>query len=549
MRGFKRTVLFILCFMVVWCMAAPNYIALAAEAEVIWLDKEYELGYEDVLDFRDDFADIDTGLGKPAFSEGLAVVSMEGPSGRKFGFIDKNGNEVVPLKYDVAHSFKEGMAIVKLNEKWGFIDKNGKEVIPPKYDYVYSFNEGLARVKVGDKWGYVDKKGDMVIPPKYEVASDFSEGLAAVREYKGSGEWNYIDKSGNVVLSNQYDWSGNFSNGMAVVYNYEDTGLGYEIEKYGIIDKTGKEIVPIKYDFIHSFSEGLARVELNDKYGVIDTKGNLVVPLKYDYIAPFREDMAMVRLNYKWGFIDKNGNEVIPIRYGDARSFNEGLAIVALGLKYGYIDKTGREVIPIKYEYLCSSFNEGLAAVMFYVESEDEYNFGYIDKEGNIVIPPRYWPGYHFKDGVTVVEKDGKIGIIKNPIAPETQELEEFVTRLYELTLSRKPDQKGLDYWINELFYERKTGADVSENFIFSKEFIEKNISNSDFINIMYRAFFDREPDEGGKRYWLDKLEQGFSRRYVLAGFVNSKEFNELCNVYGIIPGSIKLTPEDTKSN
>lgn len=548
MRGFRRTVLFMLCIMVVWCMARPNYTALAAEAEIIWLDKEYEFGYEDMLDFRDDDIDVTAGLGKPVFSEGLAVVSMEGPSGRKFGFIDKNGNEVVPLKYDIAHPFKEGLAIVKLNEKWGFIDKNGKEVIPPKYDYVYSFSEGLARVKVGDKWGYVDEKGNMVIPSQYEVASDFSEGLAAVRKYKGAGEWNYIDKSGNVVLSNQYDWSGSFSNGMAIVYNYEDTTSGYEVQKYGLIDRTGKEIVPVKYDFIDSFSEGLAGVKLNGKYGFIDTKGNVVVPLKYDYVAPFKEGMALVRINYKWGFIDKNGNEVIPIQYDDAYSFSDGLATVALGLKYGYIDKTGREVIPIKYEYLCSSFSEGLAAVMFYVESEDEYNFGYIDKEGNIVIAPRYWPGNHFKDGITIVEEDGKVGIIKNPIAPGTEELEKFVTRLYELTLSRKPDQKGLDYWTNELFCERKTGADVSENFIFSKEFIEKDISNSDFINIMYRAFFDREPDEGGKKYWLNKLDEGYSRRYVLAGFINSKEFNELCNVYGIKPGSIELIPKDINS-
>lgn len=121
-------------------------------------------------------------------------------------------------------------------------------------------------------------------------------------------------------------------------------------------------------------------------------------------------------------------------------------------------------------------------------------------------------------------------------------DLEGFVTRLYELTLNRKADAGGLEYWIGELQSGRKTGADVSENFIFSNEFTEKNVSDSDFLDIMYRAFFDREPDDGGKTHWLDKLNEGYNRKYILANFVNSEEFNGICSTYGIKPGAIKLS-------
>lgn len=42
MTRFRRAVLFMLCLMIVWCMSIPNYTALAAEEEVIWLDEGYE---------------------------------------------------------------------------------------------------------------------------------------------------------------------------------------------------------------------------------------------------------------------------------------------------------------------------------------------------------------------------------------------------------------------------------------------------------------------------------------------------------------------------
>jgi hypothetical protein len=126
------------------------------------------------------------------FSEGLATVELN----KKCGFIDKTGKEVVPLKYDVASHFSEGLARVKLNRKWGFIDKTGKEVIPLKYDFAIGFSEGLAEVILNGKRGFIDKTGKEVVPSKYDVASDFSEGQASVK--LGNEEF-CIDKSGKRI--------------------------------------------------------------------------------------------------------------------------------------------------------------------------------------------------------------------------------------------------------------------------------------------------------------------------------------------------------------
>ncbi|MBM3702544.1 MAG: DUF4214 domain-containing protein [Actinobacteria bacterium] len=123
-----------------------------------------------------------------------------------------------------------------------------------------------------------------------------------------------------------------------------------------------------------------------------------------------------------------------------------------------------------------------------------------------------------------------------------------FVTRMYQQTLNRQPDPQGLASWVNGLKSGELSGANVARNFIFSQEFTNKNLSNEQFLNVMYKAFFNRAPDPGGYNGWLAKLESGKSREYVLARFVNSQEFNNLCQEYEINLGSLKVSTASTST-
>lgn len=125
-----------------------------------------------------------------------------------------------------------------------------------------------------------------------------------------------------------------------------------------------------------------------------------------------------------------------------------------------------------------------------------------------------------------------------------------FVTRFYQLCLGRTPDSEGLNYWVNGLLNKTYTGADVAYYFITSPEFTNMNAGDEEFINVMYKAFFNRGPDSSGKAYWLDRLVSGDSRLFVLSSFVNSPEFNTICSNYGINRGTIILTkPADIYPN
>ncbi len=100
--------------------------------------------------------------------------------------------------------------------------------------------------------------------------------------------------------------------------------------------------------------------------------------------------------------------------------------------------------------------------------------------------------------------------------ADSKSSVSEFVTRFYNLCLDRQPDAAGLNTWVNNLLARKITGAQVAEGFIFSAEFTAKNTDNEEFLTILYRAFFNREPDGGGFDKWLSLLNAGNSQAVCL---------------------------------
>jgi len=109
-----------------------------------------------------------------------------------------------------------------------------------------------------------------------------------------------------------------------------------------------------------------------------------------------------------------------------------------------------------------------------------------------------------------------------------------FVSRMYTKALNRPYDVAGLNDWTNRYLTGTAKVSDIAFGFIFSPEFVGKNLSNSDYVDTLYRTFFNREPDEGGKADWMNKLANGMPREEVLNGFVGSQECINLVATFGI---------------
>lgn len=120
--------------------------------------------------------------------------------------------------------------------------------------------------------------------------------------------------------------------------------------------------------------------------------------------------------------------------------------------------------------------------------------------------------------------------------AQSSPQIKAFVTRFYQQCLGREPDSAGLDKWASALVSGSKTGEDIAKGFIFSQEFISRNLGDQEFVTVLYRAFFNREPDLYGFSMWVSRLNSGMSRESVVDGFLKSSEFASLCSHYGIIP-------------
>lgn len=268
------------------------------------------------------------------FSEGLACVYKrysDRYGDAYWGFIDKKGTVIIPLVYDLAYSFKEGLAYVKAKGGYyGFIDKKGKIIIPLEYFGEGIFSEGLTALTKNGKAGYFDTKGNIILPFIYEDANAFKDGKAVVKQ---NGERFFIDRSGNRI---------------GIVYDsYEPAVDGLiKVKKgnlYGFIDLNGKEIIPLIYPYA-SLSGGFILVFMDHKAGIIDKTGKVIIPLIYEDGNWFYEGLVAMRKGKLWGFIDEKGNTAIEFKYTYVKPFKDGIAEVSLNGEIFKINKSGEKV-------------------------------------------------------------------------------------------------------------------------------------------------------------------------------------------------------------
>jgi hypothetical protein len=102
-------------------------------------------------------------------------------------------------RYDHIGSYCEGRAKVYQDGLVGYIDTDGKVVIPIAWEDASDFSEGLAYVADAESgmYGFIDKDGRVVVPFVWFGARPFKNGRAEVADEDFN--WYYIDKEGNIL--------------------------------------------------------------------------------------------------------------------------------------------------------------------------------------------------------------------------------------------------------------------------------------------------------------------------------------------------------------
>ena len=241
------------------------------------------------------------------------------------GFVDENGQIVVPCKYALVGDYVQGRAIFKNTwGKYGFLDEKGQEVIHAQYRFLSNYDEsGHAAAIQDEHFGFIDKWGKIVVPFQYDQVYSLQNGVASVSK---KGKVGYINMSNKVLIPFTFDEGYQSVDGLALV----------RMEKYwGYINEKGKVKIPWQFKQAQPFSEGRAWVALDAKYGMIDEKGNYQTSFKYDAVQPFEDGYSKFELGGKWGLIGINRNIVIPPLCDKISSVYDNKVVVSLFSK-GY---------------------------------------------------------------------------------------------------------------------------------------------------------------------------------------------------------------------
>ena len=129
----------------------------------------------------------------------------------------------------------------------------------------------------------------------------------------------------------------------------------------------------------------------------------------------------------------------------------------------------------------------------------------------------------------------------------DTDQIEAFVTRCYQLTLDRDAEQDELKDWSEALMSGTTAAANLIDSLFKSDEFKNRKLSNEDKVEILYQAMFCREADAEGKAGWVKAMKRGYSMQRIINGFCTSPEFTAICNDYGISAGTLTIAVKTVK--
>ncbi|HYC87083.1 MAG TPA: WG repeat-containing protein [Chryseosolibacter sp.] len=314
----------------------------------------------------------------------------------QYGFIDRSGKVVIPLRFEQALEFSEGLCAVRTNGRYGFIDVNGDMRIPPVYDYATVFNEGLALVFLDGKPLFINTDGKPAFRSDFKDMAPFHDGRSYVRTR--SGKCGIINKQGELVIDTVYKYIGEFKDGLAIVQGadhqeYDSDGRTKNLQM-SVIDVEGHKLFPFgKYQSINDYNEGYFKVEFPEKNGgnvqkdgIINTKGDIVFQLPVKPVSWIEGGVhnGIIRVSLP---SDKKENE-----FYDA-----------------YFAISGKKIFDKKSMKYGQDFDEGFAFI-----GNEEFNYVLINRKGEVISKELYdnIAGERFQNGRALVELDGGWGVI-----------------------------------------------------------------------------------------------------------------------------------------
>lgn len=373
--------------------------------------------------------------GEEVFKEHLLngdIIKYESVLQGKCGLKKKSGDIIIDLIYDDIRHCIDSVVEAQKEDKWGIIDVNGNEIVPLIYKDIQIISRELFKVAITEniygffstitghknKWGLIGKENNVIVPLEFEKIEDFKNEIAKAMKYE---KWGILGVHGNTIIPYDYDEIELFEDGVAKAKKYgrwskinekneelytftplENGLIIYKsdfLDAYGIMDSQHNPKTPPHFSIIKEFHDGVALVKERGswgKWGLVDSFGNELTGFKFDELREFQEEKAIAKKDNYWGAINKSGKCVVPFRFSEMRDFASGKAWAYsenAGEYGGWCLINGRGTVlksstPYDIDEL-EEFVDGKAIAYGYDEHHEKH-YGVVSQSGNIIVPFDY---------------------------------------------------------------------------------------------------------------------------------------------------------------
>jgi hypothetical protein len=145
-------------------------------------------------------------------------------------------------------------------------------------------------------------------------------------------------------------------------------------------------------------------------------------------------------------------------------------------------------------------------------------------------------------DGVVQAPLNSRVVFQDKTVALDIDGTAGQTYRVYKAAFNRTPDNGGLKYWIQQMDGGKKL-SEVASGFIASNEFKSlygANPTSDQFVAKLYNNVLGRAPDAGGFNYWVGLLNnKQIDMTSTLVNFSESTE--NQAGVIGVIQNGIDL--------
>ena len=199
----------------------------------------------------------------------------------KYGYIDTEGNTLIPLKYQGIGVFNDKIALAKKNNKIGVLDIDGNEIIPFIYDEIYIGQNNKFIIKENMQYFSFNLKEKKYLP--IDSLQKINDKLLIFSKNEKLGIMDYI---GNVLILPEYDEISTF---------IDKLFIGSIENKYSLFNLKNEKITD-DYDFIEQIGNNEYRAGNSDKGDYAFLSQEIITEDKYENIYKINENIFIGKL-------------------------------------------------------------------------------------------------------------------------------------------------------------------------------------------------------------------------------------------------------------